>query len=403
MSLLTIFGVIFNGILFTSIIRNKKSRSNTTMLLISAQALVDFMFCFFTFTMSSISISYTYVPSRVFCDATRLTTATTALVSIYNLALIAGVRYKMVVQEKKVSPKNVVAGIAFTWLLALVLQITLVFGDETLQGLSATMLGCISNSGEVGFVLTGTLVTALGFIIFCYYKVLRKIGKTLIVLDDKTANMQKRINRMLLSSMGVVLSAWFPTSIIYILSNGDPHPLPWLASMLVLVGSAVLNPCLFTYFSKDVKAVVYPSLYMLICKDVPADAPAFHSTRVGGTHTSSTHRNSSRYSKPPSGATPQLNGKRVRSKAFGTSTMKSPSTTTHSQAGKGFKSPASSMSVARSSQVAVSLPGSVSPPNDDNATVVVHLDTHVEEEDDLTPTATATTTPAVAPITVIQV
>jgi hypothetical protein len=243
-----------------------KKHRNPTMMMIAGQCSTDAAFGIGVAGLGTCIIWVGYPPGVAFCSLVRAVTGTAALASFYSLAVIAYVRYRIVVHEMRTSWKYVAKLIGFFWLLALLIQVaTVAVQDHNDYELVHVMLGCNAVNNPLSYFIGFTLMVCLTVVIYCYVKIFRFLGKNLMNCDSVMV-MQRRINKMMTLVVLFTWGSWLPTTVIYTLRDGNPGVLPWTVSSVLLLITSLVQPIIFVVYSKEVKEVIFDSWSSLICK-----------------------------------------------------------------------------------------------------------------------------------------
>ena len=273
--IVTLLGLVGNGIVIRAIRTNTKMRTPTYVLILNL-ALADFFFI--TICVPFVGVAYVlpkYIFGRVWCKICSYFIYVSACVSIYNLLLISVVRCIVVVaplsSRSWVTTKRMYIAIAVVWIVnlsgfsPLLVQYDLsansYLGEERLVCINLEALYSIYFVKisivlffTIGYALPLNIMIILYGIVLTALKCGAKQRKALSESEMKRNRAQGRTTRMVIAVVFCFLLCWLPLHVILMLQAFGQYP----ANVVGILGLMLAN-CL-AYFNSCMNPILYAFL-----------------------------------------------------------------------------------------------------------------------------------------------
>ena len=273
--IVTLLGLVGNGIVIRAIQTNTKMRTPTYVLILNL-ALADFLFI--TICVPFVGVAYVlpkYIFGRVWCKICSYFIYVSACVSIYNLLLISVVRCIVVVaplsSRSWVTTKRMYIAIAVVWIVTvsglspLLVQYDLsansYLGEERLVCINLEALYSIYFVKisivlffTIGYALPLNIMIILYGIVLTALKCGAKQRKALSESEMKRNRAQGRTTRMVIAVVFCFLLCWLPLHVILMMQAFGQYP----ANVVGILGLMLAN-CL-AYFNSCMNPILYAFL-----------------------------------------------------------------------------------------------------------------------------------------------
>ncbi|CAI5453367.1 unnamed protein product [Caenorhabditis angaria] len=291
--LLFVVGLIGNGGVIWTVAQNKRLQSARNVFLLNL-IFTDLVLVFTAIPITPIyALSKTWIFGELICHLLPLPNSCSVFVTSWSLAAIALDKFMHIIDPTKspVSIRQALAITTFIWSASTFINLPLVFSYNHVSGEfyrnhtgnNIPFCGYFCDETNWNSIYSrrayGTSVMILQFVIpmivitYCYFKILQKVSKDMIIQNaqfcqsltqkqrsDATTR-KKKVNYILIAMVVTFIGCWFPLTLVNLLKDFDISfdfiaQQPFFSSLIahiIAMSIVVWNPILFFWLTRKQK------------------------------------------------------------------------------------------------------------------------------------------------------